>query len=272
LSATNEEVAMTLPGDKLLAKPLVDWTTATTINARPDQVWSWIAQIGDTRGGFYSYTFIENQIGSLMGSGDYKVVYHNADRIVPEWQDPRPGEQIIQGVLKITEARPNEYLLADSSPRIDGLDVGVVAQPINGGAQTRLISRSRVQPPPGLRTPSCSSCSASGFRDDAEHDAAFSSARRVGEPRISKQLRSFCGWRRFVAGLAAAGLFVVKRNWRAAALVTVASAIVVLVLTIDAAGHLGAGGDGCAVVVWRRLVILDTRHVVFEAGSALHGQ
>ena len=53
--AADEEVAMTLPGDKLLAKPLVDWTTATTINARPDQVWSWIAQIDDTRGGFYSY-------------------------------------------------------------------------------------------------------------------------------------------------------------------------------------------------------------------------
>ena len=55
--ATDAEVAMPLPGDATLPDPLVDWTTATTINARPDQVWPWIAQIGDTRGGFYQLHF-----------------------------------------------------------------------------------------------------------------------------------------------------------------------------------------------------------------------
>jgi hypothetical protein len=43
---TNEEVAMSLPGDKSLPNLLVDWTTATTINARPDRVWPWCAGVG----------------------------------------------------------------------------------------------------------------------------------------------------------------------------------------------------------------------------------
>ena len=45
--ATAAEVAQPLPGDDLLAAPMVNWTNARTITARPDQVWPWLAQIGD---------------------------------------------------------------------------------------------------------------------------------------------------------------------------------------------------------------------------------
>ena len=38
----------------------------------------WIAQLGQGRGGFYSYDFLENLVGCDI---------HSADRIVPEWQD-----------------------------------------------------------------------------------------------------------------------------------------------------------------------------------------
>ncbi len=233
--ATDEEVAMTLPGDQLLAKPLVDWTTAATINAHPDQVWSWIAQIGDTRGGFYSYTFVENQIGSLMGSGDYKVVYHNADRIVPEWQDPQPGEQLIQGVLKVAEARPNEYLLADSvTPESMGWTWVWSLQPINGGTQTRLISRSRVQPPPGPENPVMFFVfNVGGFvMMQNMMQGIQQRAEGVGEAPYIETAEIILWFAAFLAGLVAAILFVVKCDWRVAALVTVASAIAVLVLTI----------------------------------------
>lgn len=51
----------------------------------------------------------------MLSGGDYKVVYHNADQIMPEWQHPPLGEQIIQDLLKIAEVKPDEYLLADST-------------------------------------------------------------------------------------------------------------------------------------------------------------
>ena len=58
--ATEAEVARALPGAELLERGPSDWTHGVTIDAPPEEVWPWIAQIGDERGGFYSYTFIEN--------------------------------------------------------------------------------------------------------------------------------------------------------------------------------------------------------------------
>jgi hypothetical protein len=90
--AMDEEVSLALPGDELLPAPLVLWTNAVTINAPPEQVWPWIAQLGDTRAGFYSYTLIENRVGAITGAADYQVIYRNAGRIVPAWQRPAPGD------------------------------------------------------------------------------------------------------------------------------------------------------------------------------------
>jgi hypothetical protein len=233
--ASDAEVALALPGDELLPRPLVDWTTATTIDAPPDRVWPWIAQIGDTRGGFYSYTFIENQIGALMGSGDYKVIYHNADQIVPEWQNPQPGEQMIQGILKVAEVNPNEFLLADSvTPDSMGWTWVWSLQPINGGAQTRLISRSRVQPPPGPENPVMFFVfNVGGFvMMQNMMQGIQQRAEGMGEPPYIETVEIILWFAACLAGLIAAVLFVVKRDWRMAALVTVASALVVLILTI----------------------------------------
>ncbi len=60
--ATDEEIVLALPGDELAPQPLIHWTNAIDVNAPPADVWPWIAQLGDTRGGFYSYTFIQPDI------------------------------------------------------------------------------------------------------------------------------------------------------------------------------------------------------------------
>jgi hypothetical protein len=60
-----------------VADPVVLWDHALTIDAPPKAVWPWIAQLGDVRGGFYSYTFIENLF-------DRSHPYRNANRIIPE--------------------------------------------------------------------------------------------------------------------------------------------------------------------------------------------
>lgn len=103
--ATDTEVKAFYPGDQMIPNPVVQWTHAETIRAPVDKVWPWIAQIGQSKGGFYSYTFIENLIA---GDGSYQ----NAARIIPEFQNPLPGDEIIKDMLAWKEIKPNEYILA----------------------------------------------------------------------------------------------------------------------------------------------------------------
>ncbi len=74
-----------LPGDDLITTPNLVATRAITIRALPDQVWPWIAQLGQGRAGFYSYDFLENLVG---------IDIYTADRIVPEWQDVEVGDEV----------------------------------------------------------------------------------------------------------------------------------------------------------------------------------
>jgi hypothetical protein len=66
---------MSLPGDDPVAHTNITGTRAISIAGGPAAVWPWIAQLGQGRGGFYSYDFLENLIGCDI---------HSADRIVPE--------------------------------------------------------------------------------------------------------------------------------------------------------------------------------------------
>ena len=57
--ATDQESDERLPGDDLIVHADLTATRAITIRAPADQVWPWIAQLGQGRGGFYSYDFLE---------------------------------------------------------------------------------------------------------------------------------------------------------------------------------------------------------------------
>jgi len=83
--ATDREFDEPLPGDDLIASADLTATRAISIRASAEQVWPWIAHLGQGRGGFYSYDFLEN----LMGCG-----IHSADRIVREWQDAEVGDEV----------------------------------------------------------------------------------------------------------------------------------------------------------------------------------
>jgi hypothetical protein len=74
-----------MPGDDLIADPDLTATRGITIRRRGADVWPWIAQIGQGRGGFYSYDVLENLVGCAI---------HSADRIVPDWQEVRVGNQV----------------------------------------------------------------------------------------------------------------------------------------------------------------------------------
>ena len=58
--ATSLEKRRPLPGDALVPEPIFVSTHAITIDASPDMVWPWIAQMGAGRAGGYSWDAIDN--------------------------------------------------------------------------------------------------------------------------------------------------------------------------------------------------------------------
>ena len=83
--ATQAEIRRALPGDELVLHPKGEYTHAITIRASAAEVWPWLVQLGQSRGGYYSYELLEN----LVGCG-----IRNADQIIPEFQNLEVGDRI----------------------------------------------------------------------------------------------------------------------------------------------------------------------------------
>jgi hypothetical protein len=136
-------------------------TRAITIAAPPEEVFPWLVQLGQGRGGFYSYDWLENQTG---------LDIHSADHILPEHQQLTSGDRIpvapgppFYGFTVAEVAAPDRLVLEmrihpftglATPPRSAGgnwrLDASwaFVLTPA-GSASTRLVTRTRV----GLRLP-----------------------------------------------------------------------------------------------------------------------
>jgi hypothetical protein len=83
--ATDEELKVGLPGDELVGAADLTATRAVTVRAGADVVWPWIAQLGQGRGGFYSYDFLENLVGCDI---------HSAERVLDDWQSIGVGDAV----------------------------------------------------------------------------------------------------------------------------------------------------------------------------------
>ena len=83
--STDAELRATLPADDLVPDPHYRIQHAVTIHAPPEAVWPWLAQMGQDRGGFYSYDWLERALGDRI---------RNADRVHPEWQTLREGDLV----------------------------------------------------------------------------------------------------------------------------------------------------------------------------------
>jgi hypothetical protein len=79
------ELRAALPGDDPDLRPTYQIQHAVTIRAAPDKIWPWLVQLGEDRGGFYSYAVLERLVGLHV---------RNADRIHPEWQQLAAGDTI----------------------------------------------------------------------------------------------------------------------------------------------------------------------------------
>jgi hypothetical protein len=117
-----------------LPRPVFNATRAVTVNARPEDIWPWLVQIGFGRAGWYSYDVLDN-----LGR-------HSSEEILPEYQHLEPGDLIPLGPgaesgLFVKEIRPNESMVwwerkRKSTTWVWGL------YPMDGD-ETRLITRVR---------------------------------------------------------------------------------------------------------------------------------
>ena len=80
---TKEECRSWLPGDEMIGRPAVQSTEGVWIDAPTTAIWPWLVQMGQDRGGLYSFESLENLAG---------LHYHSADQIHPEWQRIAPGD------------------------------------------------------------------------------------------------------------------------------------------------------------------------------------
>jgi hypothetical protein len=135
--ATAVERHRPLPADGMVPDPLFTSTHAITVDAPPEQVWPWIAQMGAGRAGWYSWDAIDN------GGAP------SATRVVPEFQAVGPGDVMPAApgstdAFVIVRADPPRDLILTAPDGHGGYAVAWehVLEPLEGG-RTRLIARAR---------------------------------------------------------------------------------------------------------------------------------
>ena len=157
--ATAAECRAEMPGDALVPEPRLRSTRALTIDAPPEAVWPWLVQIGQGRGGLYSYDALENLL---------RLDIHSADAVLPEHQHLQPGDLVRLGrpgspCFRVASVDPGASLALISAdpatgdpaptPVVDatGATWQWQLRGVRGGTATRLVSRQRNTHPPRER-------------------------------------------------------------------------------------------------------------------------
>jgi hypothetical protein len=102
--ATDTEVHAAFLGDELVPAPAKFANRAITIQAKPEQIYPWLLQIGSDKGGWYSYDWLETA---------FNCPNTNADRVHPEWQGLAVGDEVL---MCPGEFAPPPYVVAQLHP------------------------------------------------------------------------------------------------------------------------------------------------------------
>lgn len=155
--ATAEELARTWPGDELCPDAASVATRGVTIHAPVDEVWPWLVQIGQDRGGFYSYAWLENLVGAQIHNADHLLRVSPREVGDTVWMAP-PERYGGQGCMKVAQVEPERALVLVSPEDFDALQEeggqaaegtwAFILSPVDKKI-TRLIVRSRSGPKAG---------------------------------------------------------------------------------------------------------------------------
>jgi hypothetical protein len=135
---TSEEARMPKPGDELVPRPALECTRAVSIHAPATEIWPWLMQMGQGRGGLYTYDWLENLAG---------LDIHSADRIIPEFQHLEVGDSVgfsAEGEPRVAAIEPNSFLALYIS---NNFSWAFVLRELDERT-TRLILRSRIDAQP----------------------------------------------------------------------------------------------------------------------------
>lgn len=109
--ATDEELSKPLLGDKLVPDPVLESTRAITVHAPVEEVveevWSWLEQIGEDRGGYYNYEWLKDVSGTAIS---------DVERSHPEWQHRVIGETLRlfpAAELKVAAFEPGRAIILE---------------------------------------------------------------------------------------------------------------------------------------------------------------
>jgi hypothetical protein len=139
--ATTAEVAAAMPGDDVVRRAQFNATRAITVEAPPEQVWPWIAQLGYGRGGFYTYDLVDN-------AGE-----PSADRVIDKYQHIEVGDSIpmfheshgLSIAYKVDSFEVNDWMLWVHRPHEDERSDSTWSWQLRRltAERTRLITRMR---------------------------------------------------------------------------------------------------------------------------------
>jgi hypothetical protein len=100
------ELRQAFPGDELVPEPRWQYIHGITVDAPPSRVWPWVAQLGQGRGGFYSYQLLENLLGCRI---------QNAEAVIPRLQTVSVGDLVKihpeMPALRVASAEPEHALV-----------------------------------------------------------------------------------------------------------------------------------------------------------------
>ena len=147
------EASDPFPGDDLVPEPKWSYTLGVSIDAPPESVWPWIAQIGQGRGGFYTYQTLENMVGCRI---------ENTNEVLTDHQHPAVGDAIHlhhdAPPLSIEIVEPPMTLVLFGSPADAGTNEiqgesswQFVVKPVAGDG-SRLLTRGRYNHAPNRRS------------------------------------------------------------------------------------------------------------------------
>ena len=157
--ATDKEVEQPMPGDEEVSQANYQSTRAITINARAASIWPWLVQMGQGRGGLYSYDWLEKLMGLRIS---------NVDQILAEFQHLKVGDIIPLepggSGYRVASLEPNTLLVLVVRATDSGL-MGTVMKQGHGAStwvyllseleseRTRLIVRWRMSWKPPFKMP-----------------------------------------------------------------------------------------------------------------------
>jgi hypothetical protein len=238
--ATEQELHSALPGDELGFSGRNE-TRAIAIAAPSDQVFGWVAQLGQDRAGFYSYELLEDLVGCEMP---------RVEQLDPHLQHWNPGDKLWMyppdklggmGYARLLAYEPGRALVFGTHIPTDAPAAGpsgtwsFIVQ-ATGEHSSRLIVRGTGGPTPSLL--------GTAFNRTVFEPLHFAMERRMLEsirdlaeartrPTRLQDAAVLSLWlATFVSFLAAAVAVLLSSRWRRQLLVLIGSGVVFQILTL----------------------------------------